>query len=265
MKYLIKIEWLKYKHYRPFWLLVALYSISLIIVNYIVFEVNSVIQNQTSGSQLEVIIGKSVMSFPFVWETVTFSSSFLLSILGILVILVTTNEFTFKTHRQNIIDGLSREQFITSKIISAFILSLISTVIVSIVAIVMGLLEKGSEFSFERSYTVLYFFIQTLSYTMLALLISTIFRRGVISIGIYLLYIWMLEHLLMLWFYRLEFPYAKWLPVQSAEDLLSFPTFENIRKMAPDSNMVNSIFIVPIIYIAIMVYFTFKRFVKSDL
>lgn len=265
MKYLLNIEWLKYRHYKPFWLLVGLYALSLIIVNYIVFEVNSYIQNDSGGKQLELILGKSAMAFPYVWETVTFSSSFLLSILGILVILVTTNEFTYKTHRQNIIDGFSREEFITSKILSSIILSAISTAIVAIVAIFIGLIEKNSSFTFERSYTVLYFFIQTLSYTMLALLISTIVRRGVISIGIYLLYIFMFEHLLMLWMYKVEIPFAKWLPVQSAEDLLSFPSLENIRKMAPDSGQYDSIFIVPMVYIAIMVFVTYKRFIKSDL
>lgn len=264
MKYLLNIEWLKYKNYRPFWWLVGLYLASLFIVNYIVFEVNSYIQNESSP-EVEMIFGKSVMAFPFVWETVSFSSSFLLSILGILVILVTTNEFTFKTHRQNIIDGLSREQFITSKIISAFILSVLSTVIVALVAIIMGLIEDYSSFTLERSYTVLYFFIQTLSYTMLALLVSTLFRRGAIAIGIYLLYLWMAEHLLMLWLFKIKAPFAKWLPVQSAEDLLSFPSLSNIKKMAPDFGQWETIFAIPLIYIAIMVFITYKRFVKSDL
>ena len=38
-----------------------------------------------------------------------------------------SNEYTFKTHRQNIIDGWSRKQFITSKLMDVLIISLIVT------------------------------------------------------------------------------------------------------------------------------------------
>ncbi|WP_126970373.1 ABC transporter permease [Gynurincola endophyticus] len=265
MKYLLNIEWLKYKHYKPFWLLTGLYALSIVVINYIVFKINAFIHTEESSPQLEMLIGKSAMAFPYVWESVSYASSFILSILGLLVILVTTNEYTFKTHRQNIIDGFSREQFITSKIISAVILSIVSTLIVTVTAIVAGLAEVNSSFTLSGSISILYFFIQTLSYTMLALLIATFFRRGAIAIGIYLLYIWMIEPLIMVGLWRIEFPYAAYLPIQSADDLISFPSFDNIKKFGPSLGQVPSVFFVPLIYVGLMVYFTYKRFVKSDL
>src|SRR4249920_2835928 len=110
---LLKIEWMKIKNYRTFWILLAITFICIPAFNYSFYDL--------TDNSFPKIKGKSILgtpfSFPDVWQTVAFNSSLLLFIPAILIITLTTNEFTYKTHRQNIIDGWNRNQFIGVKLI----------------------------------------------------------------------------------------------------------------------------------------------------
>src|SRR6476620_12789663 len=120
MLHLLKIEWLKVKNYRTFWILGGLFLLSIFGINYIAFSIH---EEQSKSAMANAIMG-SPFNFPEVWHTITYMSSFLLFIPGLLMIISITNEFSFKTHRQNIIDGLSRTQFIHVKLASVVILAL---------------------------------------------------------------------------------------------------------------------------------------------
>ena len=45
------------------------------------------------------------------------------------MIISVTNEYSFKTHRQNVIDGVTRTQFIVTKLACGVIIALASTVL----------------------------------------------------------------------------------------------------------------------------------------
>ena len=59
--------------------------------------------------------------FPDIWQNLTYISTYFQPILAIIVIISLTNEFSFKTIRQNIIDGFDRKDFLVSKLLSIFI------------------------------------------------------------------------------------------------------------------------------------------------
>jgi ABC-2 type transport system permease protein len=97
----------------------------------------------TTGKEMTSNIAKLLLgnpfSFPEAWHTVAFFSSIFVLLPSILVIMLVTNEYTFKTHRQNIIDGWSRKQFITSKLFDVLIVSVIATLVYVVVAASYGL------------------------------------------------------------------------------------------------------------------------------
>ena len=115
---LLQIEWMKVKNYRTFWILLAITIVGMPAFNYTVYDL--------SNNSFPKIKGKSILgtpfSFPDVWQTVSWNSSLLLIIPAVLIITLTTNEFTYKTHRQNVIDGWSRSQFINVKLVEVFII-----------------------------------------------------------------------------------------------------------------------------------------------
>lgn len=137
MAHLLKIEWLKIKNYRAFWVFAILYLASIFLVNYIGWSAQQrAFQTEPMAEQ---VLGNSY-AFPKVWHTVGWMSSWLLYFPGMLIIMLMTNEFNFKTHRQNIIDGLSRQQFIGVKIMMVLILAVLITLLNFITALVFGVM-----------------------------------------------------------------------------------------------------------------------------
>lgn len=182
MLHLLKIEWLKLKNYRTFWILSALYLISIFGINYIVYRIQENIYNaQQAKGMAELVIGSRPYSFPTVWQMASYVSSFLLFLPGLLMIISITNEYSYKTHRQNIIDGWSRKEFISVKLVLALIVAVASTIMVFITALSFGY-SSGSSFDSDNLHYLGYFFIQTLSYTMVALIFSILFKKGALSL-----------------------------------------------------------------------------------
>ncbi len=130
---LLKTEWLKIKPYRTFWILMTLFVVAVGGINYISFYINTNINKVTNAVGMGT---GNPFAFPNVWLTVAWMSSWVLYIPGFIIIFLITNEYTFKTHRQNIIDGLSRKQFVATKLALAFLLASLSTLIVGLAALV---------------------------------------------------------------------------------------------------------------------------------
>src|SRR4249919_857868 len=155
---ILKIEWKKVKNYRTFWILLVITVGSMPAFNYSFYDLTDNTFPKVKGQS---IFG-TPFSFPDVWQTVSFNSSMLLFIPAILIITLTTNEFTYRTHRQNIIDGWSRNQFIRIKLFEVLIFSVFVTIIVFITAWIFGLAVKAPEPAgqFKDSYYIFGFFVQ---------------------------------------------------------------------------------------------------------
>ncbi len=99
MLQLLKIEWLKVKNYRTFWILSTLYLLSIWGINYIVYVIQwKIYHDKNAGDAAKLFLGGPPYAFPKVWAMTSYVSSFLLFIAGLLIIIIVTNEFSFKTH-----------------------------------------------------------------------------------------------------------------------------------------------------------------------
>src|SRR5688572_33347340 len=125
---LLRIEFLKIKTYKTFWIFLVSYVLLILL-----FGSSS---NSTVADPAAAIFG-----FPSVWNSLAQKASFLNILLGILVILLITNEFTFKTFRQNIIDGLSREQAVTAKFIFIIAIAITCILFLFIYGLTKGLMK----------------------------------------------------------------------------------------------------------------------------
>ena len=125
---LLKVEWLKIKNYTAFIILSSFFAVGVVTVNYIILTVN---KNIISQSQAVILTGKfSPFQFDKTWQTTSYASGWLLLLPALMIIILITNEFTFKTHRQNILDGWSRQQFIHVKIMMAVLIAFFSAILV---------------------------------------------------------------------------------------------------------------------------------------
>ena len=258
----LKIEWLKVKDYKAFWIFIILYLFAILGINYIGFYINEVTVESMPASK--VLLG-TPYSFPKVWQTVGFMSSWLLYFPGILFIMLFTNEFNFKTHRQNIIDGWTRQEFITVKFVFALLFSVAATIFNFLVAFLFGMVTTGSHFSFSGMENVLYIFIQTFAYITFAMFLAILFRKSGAAIAVFFLYGLIFEWLITLLInLKLELaPIGYFLPLQVTDVMLPIPFGDKvIYKDAPDTWIM---VLASLIYIGGYYFFALKKFTKEDL
>ncbi|MEJ7821431.1 MAG: ABC transporter permease [Chitinophagaceae bacterium] len=265
MMHLLRIEWLKIKGYKTFWVLATLFLVSILGVNYFAYNIKQGISQGSNGT-VNSFLG-SPFSFPNVWHTVTYFSSFLLFIPGLMIITSITNEYTYKTHRQNIIDGWSRQQFIHVKIALIIIIAVLSAIFVFLTAIFYGLLS-GSDFSFEKVEFIGYYFIQALSYCLLALLLSVLIKRSGLSIGLFFLYSFIIENFLGAILNNtggnkgLNGP-GDYLPLNSVDNLIPFPFFKGLVPGTQPSIYV--LFALSAVFLFLYYYISVRKFKTQDL
>lgn len=259
---LLKIEWLKLRHYRTFWVLGILYMISVFAAGYIGYRIERNTLDQSK--ELKMIAGTS-FSFPDVWQSVSWLSSLLVFLPALLIVTFVTNEFVYKTHRQNIIDGWSRSQFISVKILLVILLAIASTIMVFLTSVIIGLMGDRS-FSLEDVQYVGYYFVQAVSYNSLALLCAVLLKRTGLALGIFLAYAYFLENLvgnLLNW--KIEARPGNYLPLNSTDNLIPFPFIKNVTKQILSTPDAKWLLVFAAVYLAAYLWITVKRFRTEDL
>ena len=84
-----------------------------------------------------------IFNFPIVWHITTYFSALFKFFFAIVVVSMIGNEYSNKTLKQNLIDGLSKREFILSKFYTIVFFSIISTLIIFILSLVLGLLYSS--------------------------------------------------------------------------------------------------------------------------
>ncbi|MEO6231800.1 MAG: hypothetical protein ABJB11_10565 [Ferruginibacter sp.] len=271
---LLKIEWLKIKNYNAFIILSSFFALGVVTVNYIVFLVNKNMFSQASAAGL---MGKfSPYDFDKTWQTTSYASGWLLLLPSLLLIILVTNEFTYRTHRQNIIDGWTRQEFIHVKIVMALLTAIFSTILVFITALSFGL-SSGSAFSTYGISHVAFFFLKALSYNMIAILISVLIRRTGFAIGIFFIYMGLenfISQLLDVWSIRLRSQdnidlgsMGDYLPMNSADGMLTFPEnpLKSLAKGVMPTDYTWLVLSLAIAYLVLFYWWSINRMVKTDL
>lgn len=273
MFYLLKIEWLKIRKYTAFIVMTIFFVVGVVATNYIVYTVNkNIVSNVGPGNMLSFY----PYEFPNTWQTTSYATGFILLIPSLLLIMLFTNEYTYKTHRQNIIDGLSRRQFISVKMMLALIFAAVATVLVFLTALLFGL-ASGSDFSLTGVEFVGYFFLKALSYNMIGLLISVLIKRTGFATGLFFLYLGgenFIAKLLDVWSIRIKSlsgndvgSMGDYLPMNAADGLLTFPrnTIKTMSSGIFPTDYVWIIFSLAIAYLILFYWWTRRKFVTADL
>jgi len=83
---------------------------------------------------------QGIFNFPYIWHFNTFITAIFKLFLAIVIVSMMANEYSNKTIKQNLIDGLSKKEFIASKFLTVISFALVSTVFVFVVSMVLGLI-----------------------------------------------------------------------------------------------------------------------------
>lgn len=220
MIHLLKIEFSKVRNYSTFWAILLIY-IGMVPL---AFYALSAIPFFPEKSEL--------FGFPTVWNYITWTASWLNLLLGVFIVTITCNEITFKTQRQNIIDGLSRKQMIVSKFYFFTALAAFVALYTFLIGLFFGLYYSGLNDVFSGISYIGVYFIQTLGYFSFAFLFAVIVKRSALAI-IFFILIFIFKFIFVL---ALGDTISQFMPINVIADLTPFPFFKEAFVMAAEQD-----------------------------
>ncbi len=134
-----------------------------------------------------------IFNFPIIWHITTFFASYFKFFFAIVVVSMIGNEYSNKTIKQNLIDGLSKKEFILSKFYTIVFFSLVSTLLIGVASLLIGL--------YYSSYTelpivitgiefLLAYFVKLVGFFSLCLFFGMLLKRSAFALGLlFILYI----------------------------------------------------------------------------
>lgn len=182
MKKLLYLEKIKALSYPAFKTLMIIHFVLFFIV------VLSVSQIHFSIPGFSV---KGLYQFPNIWEFFPWVASWFNIFLTIVLISLVGNEFSFKTFRQNVIDGLSRNDLIRGKLLLILTIGIYTFLMVLIAILIFGIIftkDFSIDIMFQHSHLILVYFVQAIGYMTLGLLFAIMFRNTALSIILFLVY-----------------------------------------------------------------------------
>lgn len=256
---LLKIEWLKVKKYKAFWII---FAFLILLFPSVTMGFGRMVSEFTKGTP-----GVSMMlGGPFDFNQVFLTSAFLNNGLniawGMLLILMVGNEFQSRTIRQNVIDGQQRNDIITSKLILVCIFSLFSALLLMISAFIAGLFFANNSFFFNTDVLEVFgtFLFASFMQMLFALVFAFIIKRPAISVILYLGYTVFVENILVMILTAIfKSTYAKLWFTQAADEL----TTVAITKKYPVDGTMTSLpaeapWIACVIYAALILFFLYR-------
>ncbi|MBX2911052.1 MAG: ABC transporter permease [Cyclobacteriaceae bacterium] len=191
MLHLLRIDLKKLASYRTFWIVCGLYFFTLGTTTASGMEFLKWLVRMGASFGTEINVSRiPLYHFPDVWQNITFVSGFFKAILAFMVVISITNEFTYRTIRQNVIDGLSRYQFLVSKVLTNILLSAMSVAMVFIIGLVTGMIYSPSivmaEVVTDLEFFVAYF-LEVFAFLSFALLLGVVIQRSGLTIVVLVL------------------------------------------------------------------------------
>lgn len=258
MMHLLTIEWRKLRHYRTFWIATGLYA-AFVVLTFVSF------------SSLMVgpfeLFNREAFKFPLVWQNATFLARFFNLYLAIVAIFLVTNEYSYRTLRQNVIDGLSRNQVVASKALVIGVLVLAAMLIMGATGMVLGLVNSKAVSTsnvLSRIDFLMAFGLHTWGLLSLAMLTGILLKRSGVAILVFLSYTIFGESIVR---NLLGFDWVRYFPVRTFTTLNQYPQIEGIQEMTQLAKTYVPIenFILGLFYISLFHFFAFWLVRKADL
>jgi ABC-2 type transport system permease protein len=177
---LLTIEFHKLKHNTASKILIIIYFgllISIALIAAIKFDIGPIKFH---------LAEMGIFNFHYIWHFNTYIAAILKFFLLLVIVSMMANEYSYKTLKQNLIDGLSKKEFILSKFYTVIVFALISTIFVFVVSLILGLVYSDySEFSiiFSDLKYLVAFFIKLVCFFSMGLFFGILVKRSAFAVG----------------------------------------------------------------------------------
>ena len=261
---LFSIEWMKIKSYRAFWVLFGAFVVLFPVSFYYVASKFMTSSGSHQEEALKRMVGNP-FEFPRVWLSSGWFGGIFFVMIGMLFILLITNEVQYRTHRQNIIDGWSRFDFLKAKFMMLLFFVITATLLVFLCGLWVGSIYSPSTVSMTGGlYYVGYFALMATMYLMVAYLIAILIKRTGLSIIVYFAFVCIVDNLLWILLTLKNGQGGYFLPLESTDSLVPNP-FKPASILNQRTVSDSSLIITAVGYMVIFGIFIKSYFQKIDL
>jgi len=173
---LLKLEYYKNLNYKPFKIFTILYFAILIALLFI-----GLIDFDLFGGTIN-LKEQGIYNFPGIWNFTTWIVALLKIFLGLIIVFSISQEFSNRMFKQNTIDGLSRKEFISSKLLTISFFTIVSTIIVFGITIFLGYRYSDTTESakvFEEIFFIGNYFVKLFTFFCFLMFLSVLLRKSV--------------------------------------------------------------------------------------
>jgi ABC-2 type transport system permease protein len=262
MKQLISIEYAKLKKLTS---IKVIFLVYMVMVPLLIFALGSFF----GVSGIPLFPSKTEFwSFPLVWKFTTYCASYFNVLMGVIIVIVTCNEFSNRTFKQNIIDGMTKKEVIGSKFIFIVFISIIVTIYTTLIALIFGLINSLELKLYDNIHFIFIYFLQTLAYFSFAFFFAVLVKKPAMSI-IFFVLSFLFETIIGVFLPAKLYLYF---PLNVFSKLTPIPFFESLIKMAekqsgevvPRMDLLE-IIIFTIIYMSIFITIAYQAMKRRDL
>ncbi|WP_373056796.1 ABC transporter permease [Zunongwangia sp. H14] len=230
------------------------------------------------------VADQGIFNFPFIWHFNSYIAAMLKLFLAIVIVSMMSNEYSNRTLKQNLIDGLSKKEFVLSKFLTVIAFATVSTLFLFIVSLLLGLsFSDYTEFSIifsDLEYLVGYF-VKLTGFFAFCMFLGILVKRSAFALGFLFIW-WILESIVygvLKWkIFRdsdTADQIARFFPLESMANLIKEP-ITRLNAVQAAASQIGSAFekdygvhwyqlLIVIIWTAIFVFLSYKLLQKRDL
>jgi ABC-2 type transport system permease protein len=269
---LLKIEFRKIATYKVFWVMAGIYLASVIFVFYGFPSLIDYFSAKSNAPEFK-LLKNFLYNFPDIWQNLSWIASlrfFIKVLLGIIVIVLITNEYSYITIRLNIMNGLSRTDFLKSKIYLIIFFSLLATLFLVISVLILGWIFSPVH-TFQaitgKLMFVVGYFVETFTYLVFAFMLGLLVKRTGFAISI--LFVYPIIELIVQ--QQLPDKIGPYLPLNAMNHIIRTPNTSVIQYHSPKNTIDLQTFVagqdilVCLAFAAIFIYVCYLVLKKRDL
>ena len=228
---------------------------------------------------------QGIFNFPYIWHFNSWVAAILKFFLAVVIVSMMANEYTYGTLKQNLIDGLSKREFIESKFYTVLLFAVGSTIFLFIMSVILGYsFSSYDEFSIviqDLEYMLAYF-IKLAAFFSFCLFAGVLVKRSAFAIGF--VFIWFILELIIRGLLRWKIIkegeatdiVMGFFPLESMSNLIKEP-FTRFQAYRALENQVAGTenfkyygihwyeWVIPIAWTAIFIYMSYRILKKRDL
>lgn len=245
----IELEYYKFRHYKPFLVILGLFIFCFLLSGLSIKSLlDWFLEKQKDDDILKHFLKSGLPIFDFVdiWQNLAWLATIFKWIPAFMIIISVTLEYSQKTIKQNIIDGLSKKEFLLSKLSLVVVISIGSAVLLFLLGLFLGLFYtpiKDISSIFQQIEFVAAYGLEVFVFLCMAMFAAFLFQRSGVTIILFLLYTACIEPILTA-ILQFKFEWPVWyFPVEAINRIVRVPFQKYVLNYVHDQILIEDVLV----------------------